>query len=451
MLPEAKSYLVTGGLSSGPAAYATIGAFLGGVVGIQVISRIMHHYIPSHVVDCDHSHEEGTDSDEQTDDEQDIETHQNHKLTNGHAHQPNFAADETTKLLQPPSPEMKLIDQSRSRAWSQSSEQCKAPGFSDPYTSFPSSRRPSLQNRMTRIGDMVLGAKRSCTANNKCSGYGDPCLPGCLKSQSRSPTGFSDRRKSKSRPSHPPILRTTTAPCSHHDVLQGLDEEPTTSHKPPSLRSKTSNFRGRQGSRSDGCSRSNTGDSTIDLERNRQGSHAASNMNMASDQPGHHHHVPTNAFLAIGLQTSIAIALHKLPEGFITYATNHANPKLGFSVFMALFIHNITEGFAMALPLYLALRSRLKAMLWSSLLGGVSQPLGAGIAALWFNLAGSRGMAPGEVVYGCMFAITSGVMASVALQLFQESMTMTHNRNMCTLFAFVGMGVLGFSFALTAS
>lgn len=159
----------------------------------------------------------------------------------------------------------------------------------------------------------------------------------------------------------------------------------------------------------------------------------------------------SNAFASIGLQTSIAIALHKLPEGFITYATNHANPTLGFSVFLALFIHNITEGFAMALPLYLAINSRLKAMFWSSLLGGFSQPMGAGVAALWFRLAGSGDKAPGEGVYGGLFAVTSGIMASVALQLFAESLEMTHSRNLCIVFAFVGFCVIGISSALTAA
>ena len=170
----------------------------------------------------------------------------------------------------------------------------------------------------------------------------------------------------------------------------------------------------------------------------------------AGTAQAHHHHVPTNAFLSIGLQTSLAIALHKLPEGFITYATNHANPTLGFSVFMALFIHNITEGFAMALPLYLALNSRFQAMFWSFLLGGASQPLGAGIAALWFKVAGGGNMAPGERVYGGMFAVTAGVMSSVALQLYSESLGLTHNRNMCIVFAFAGMAILGVSNALTA-
>jgi ZIP family zinc transporter len=159
----------------------------------------------------------------------------------------------------------------------------------------------------------------------------------------------------------------------------------------------------------------------------------------------HHHHVPTNAFLSIGLQTSIAIALHKFPEGFITYATNHANPQLGFNVFMALFVHNISEGFAMCLPLYMALGSRWRAMAWSAALGGLSQPLGAGIAALWFHLAKRSHMTPSPVAYACLFAATSGIMVSVALQLFVESLSLNHNRHLSIFFGFLGMAILGLS------
>lgn len=105
----------------------------------------------------------------------------------------------------------------------------------------------------------------------------------------------------------------------------------------------------------------------------------------------------------------------------------------------------------MALPLYLAINSRGKAMLWSALLGGASQPLGAGVAALWFKLSGgSEGSEPGEGVYGGMFAVVAGIMASVALQLFSESLDMTHSKNLCIIFAFVGMAILGISGALTA-
>jgi len=174
-------------------------------------------------------------------------------------------------------------------------------------------------------------------------------------------------------------------------------------------------------------------------------------MEEGDPEAQHHHHVPANAFLSIGLQTSIAIALHKFPEGFITYATNHANPALGFNVFMALFVHNITEGFAMALPLFMALGSRWRAMVWSALLGGLSQPFGAGVAALWFKLAKRNNMSPNSVAYACLFAVTSGIMVSVALQLFVESLSLNHNRNLCIFFGFLGMALLGLSNALFAS
>lgn len=109
----------------------------------------------------------------------------------------------------------------------------------------------------------------------------------------------------------------------------------------------------------------------------------------------------------------------------------------------------------MALPLYLALDSRLKAILWSSLLGGVSQPLGAGIAAIWFYAAkhahgGEGAGSPDQAVYGGMFAVTAGVMTSVGLQLFCEGIGLSHRKNEVVAWAFLGMGILGVSSALTA-
>src|SRR6266702_8263466 len=58
MLPSAKSSLQRGGFSCKAAAWTLIGCFLVGVIGIQVVSRVLHHYIPHSVVDCDHSHDD---------------------------------------------------------------------------------------------------------------------------------------------------------------------------------------------------------------------------------------------------------------------------------------------------------------------------------------------------------------------------------------------------------
>lgn len=266
-----------------------------------------------------------------------------------------------------------------------------------------------------RVMSFVKDTKSNCDEGGPCFGYTDPCGQECFKHVSSS--------------RHSSLVRTTTGLSFYRQPgVPALEEEDETT---PALYSaaftQSQSVTGEQ--MNEGCE-SDDGD----LEGGIQ----------------HHHHVPENAFMSIGLQTSIAIALHKLPEGFITYATNHANPSLGFSVFMALFIHNITEGFAMALPLFLALGSRCSAMFWASLLGGISQPCGAGVAALWFALAGREGNKPGEGVYGCMFAITAGIMTSVALQLFVEGLSLNHNRNLCVAFAVVGMAIMGVSGALTS-
>lgn len=459
MLPSAKTYLNDGGLSPEAAAYVTIGCFLGGVVGIQFVSRLLHHYIPSHVVDCDYSHDE--DESDQTYDEHDH--HHDH-----HTHKYTAYISEDTPLLPRDDGYIKHAPQRRSR--SATAETFQRPDA--PLVTSHSLRRPTFQTRLTnRMSTFVSGAKSSCDEGGPCYGYSEPCGHECFKVVSRSPSRAATRtfgRTPVSAPAlQPSFTRTATSPHSpprsgRPDVVDEeipqISSRLTVPQRPAATRAEASAravFRGREGHRARASSHLNTEMISNTEEDDFGSSHdpsisPSSTMDTAND-PSHHHHVPKNAFLAIGLQTSIAIALHKLPEGFITYATNHANPKLGFAVFMALFIHNITEGFAMALPLYLAIDSRWKAMFWSSLLGGVSQPLGGGVAALWFKIAGQGDAAPGETVYGCMFAITAGIMASVALQLYSESLGLTHNRNLCVAFGFIGMGILGISFALTAS
>ena len=61
MLPESREYLTGDGWSHQPAGLIMMGCFIGGFFGIQVVSRLLHQFMPSHVVDCDHSHEEQKD------------------------------------------------------------------------------------------------------------------------------------------------------------------------------------------------------------------------------------------------------------------------------------------------------------------------------------------------------------------------------------------------------
>jgi zinc transporter, ZIP family len=427
MLPSSKNYLIRSGYSPSKAAWVLLACFAAGFVGIQILSRALHHYIPSNVVECDHNHEDGQDSHNQSRSAS-FAAHSRGRpshVSNAPG-QANGKTSESTPLLLPPEAEVKSKSKSKSKSKVKTkSKKNKSPHFEEPFggdgagqsrrRAETTDRRPSMIEVQRRVMSFVKDTKTNCDSNGPCYGYSDPCGQECFKHLSARP----------SITSRPGTLRSNSGLFAH-----------SASEFPPHS--------------ANGASRVQSAVRPTSANSRNPNDEACDSAGEDDPESQHHHHVPENAFMSIGLQTSIAIALHKLPEGFITFATNHANPSLGFAVFMALFVHNITEGFAMALPLYLALGSRIKAMFWASLLGGVSQPLGAGIAAIWFKVAGSEGHKPGEAIYGGMFAVTAGIMVSVALQLFVESLSLNHNRNLCIAFAFFGMAIMGVSNALTS-
>ncbi|KAF2497556.1 hypothetical protein BU16DRAFT_571351 [Lophium mytilinum] len=435
MLPSAKQYLNRSGLSPKAAAWITIGCFLAGVVGIQLISRLIHRYIPHETVDCDHAHDEEEGEEIQECDE--------HQKSPKWMRDPGFRKQHHSYIG---SESAVSTDLDSEHVNGEHSHVGNGTHHSD-----TDHRRPSLQQM---VSGLVTGSKRLCDEDGQCFGYSDPCGQDCFKIvQSRGGT------RAHPHLARPAGLRTMSTP--HTSTLTGerqpllqsvhegapLNTAATADHSHSTHISQTSSIGSTLSPTNPSPPFLHTHPSTSTLSTQ---SSSSSTHKPPHTHPSHHHHVPTNAFLSIGLQTSIAIALHKLPEGFITYATNHANPSLGAAVFLALFIHNLTEGFTLALPMYLAIGSRWKAMFWSSLLGGASQPLGAGVAALWIRFSGRSGDGDDARVYGCMFAVTAGIMASVAVQLLSESLDLTHSKNACFVFAFVGMAVLGVSSALTA-
>ncbi len=449
MLPEAKSYLKKGGFEDQPAGFILMACFIGGFVGIQVISRLFHRLLPSHVVDCDHTHDDhgvddtlrrqssyfkGLDKRNQSIfrtqstvarsqvDSNGLLSESTPLLSsaeptrNGHVH--GFGSEDTDHsgtLSHPPIP--------RSRV-----------GTID--------RRPSMVQVQKRVMSFVKDTKANCDESGPCYGYSDPCGQECFKHISSRAGGIVARA--------PTFLRTATGlthPLPDNiGMAEDEDEDELTGSSSISPTQHTSRTHSHGQEDHDAEART-AAVATAGYDDSDDDDDCAGPMVAEDIEAQHHHHVPENAFLSIGLQTSIAIALHKFPEGFITYATNHASPALGLSVFLALAVHNVSEGFAMALPLYLALGSRGRAIAWSSALGGLSQPLGAALAALWLR---SAPLAPSAAAYGMLFALTAGIMASVALQLFVESLSLHHDRNLAILFAFLGMALLGTSNAFTS-
>lgn len=436
-----------------------MGCFIGGFFGIQAVSRLLHQFMPTHVVDCDHTHKEHTAQETSSchhSRRQSSVSRARRRASRRASSRPSTAKSathvengheelhttESTPLLaselngapMPPKRQASMRGEEMAQRQPSPSAINRNRATTTPVRGV-AERRASMLQMQKRVLSFVKDTKCNCDESGSCYGYTDPCGQECFKHV---------HRPSAQSPRHPAMLRTTTGPfypqsgtvfndANGHGHGHDHDHD---SSEPPSPHFRTSRARSRE-------------PATFVEEEVHDSS--CSSMEEGDDIEGqHHHHVPTNAFLSIGLQTSIAIALHKFPEGFITYATNHANPSLGFNVFMALFVHNITEGFAMALPLYMAIGSRWRAMAWSALLGGLSQPFGAAVAWLWFKLASRTHMTPNAVAYACLFALTSGIMVSVALQLFVESLSLNHNRNLCIFFGFLGMALLGLSNAVIA-
>ncbi|ODQ77536.1 hypothetical protein BABINDRAFT_163534 [Babjeviella inositovora NRRL Y-12698] len=171
----------------------------------------------------------------------------------------------------------------------------------------------------------------------------------------------------------------------------------------------------------------------------------------------HHHHItpPLSRLLSISLQTTIAITLHKLPEGFITFVSSNGGggkeeQAIGLSIFVSLLIHNFVEGFSMTLPLYYSLNSRAKAIAITGCLSVLSQPLGA-LLGVWFMdtvYSGDHTLAAIDYTFGILMGITAGFLNIIGLQMFASAISFGGSHRVVLTWSMVGMSVLMFSYAL---
>ena len=109
-----------------------------------------------------------------------------------------------------------------------------------------------------------------------------------------------------------------------------------------------------------------------------------------------------------GLLVAFGIGIHNFPEGMATFAGALQDIHIGIAVAVAIAIHNIPEGLAVSAPVYAATGSRRKAFLWS-FLSGVSEPVGAAIAALILLPF----LTP--AVLGWILAVVAGIMVAISL------------------------------------
>ena len=112
--------------------------------------------------------------------------------------------------------------------------------------------------------------------------------------------------------------------------------------------------------------------------------------------------------LRSALVTALALVGHNLPEGAMTLFASLDDPAVGLRLAVAIGLHNLPEGLAVALPVLYATKSRGRAFL-AALASGFAEPAGALLA---FGVLGGRITA--SLVTG-MAALVCGVMCWVSV------------------------------------
>ncbi len=86
----------------------------------------------------------------------------------------------------------------------------------------------------------------------------------------------------------------------------------------------------------------------------------------------------------LGILSMMALMLHNLPEGIVTFLSSYQNITLGLKISLAIMFHNIPEGVSIAVPIFYATGSKKKAIVMS-LLSGLAEPLGALLAFIFLR------------------------------------------------------------------
>ena len=158
----------------------------------------------------------------------------------------------------------------------------------------------------------------------------------------------------------------------------------------------------------------------------------------------HHHH----KLMRMGLFTALAIGIHNFPEGLATFLAALENPHLGIAIAIAIALHNIPEGISVSVPIFYATGDRKRAFMYS-LLSGLAEPVGAGVAylILLFLAGGDEAVVPPELM-GILFGGVAGIMVYISLDELLPT-SRAYGKGHDSLFGLVaGMAIMALSLLL---
>ncbi len=150
----------------------------------------------------------------------------------------------------------------------------------------------------------------------------------------------------------------------------------------------------------------------------------------------------TKRLMRSGILVAIAIGMHNLPEGLVTFIGAMQDPQLGIMLAVAIAIHNIPEGIAVAAPVYAATRSRKKAFMYTAV-AGLAEPAGALIGYITLIAVLPEGL------IGTLFAMVAGMMVFISLdELLPAARRYSTSTHQAIYGTVAGMAVMAMSLAL---
>ncbi len=110
----------------------------------------------------------------------------------------------------------------------------------------------------------------------------------------------------------------------------------------------------------------------------------------------------------IGIISMIAMIIHNIIEGIITYTTSSNDIKLGILVTLTIMLHNIPEGLLISIPIYKSTKKRGLALLLT-IISGLTEFLGSLLSYLFLYKYINN------FILGIMYAFTAGIMITISL------------------------------------
>lgn len=131
----------------------------------------------------------------------------------------------------------------------------------------------------------------------------------------------------------------------------------------------------------------------------------------------------------VGIISMLAIIIHNIPEGVITFLTTTKDIKLGISLAISIALHNIPEGISIFVPIYYSTKNKRKAF-WYTFIAGFSEIIGAVIA--WIFMA----RLSNDFFFSFLFSLTSGIMIYIStVELIPKSLS--YKKKLRSLFYFI--------------